>query len=103
MQDLQPYAEELRAMLPRGTTVYTILRSKHKSGMRREIALCIFDPQRLEPLYPTWAASRVLGHRIGKRDGLIVHGCGMDMGYHLIERLSQVLYGAGNALRHQWL
>lgn len=103
MQDPQYYPEQLRALMARGTTVYTILRACSQSGMRREISLCVIEPERHTPVCPDYAASQVLGWRMGKRDGLIIHGCGMDMGFRLVESLSQALYGEGNVLRHQWL
>jgi len=36
-------------------------------------------------------------------EGVVVHGCGMDMGMHTVYELSAALFGDGYALKHQWL
>jgi hypothetical protein len=88
----------LRKFVKPGDTVYTILRHVSRSGMQREISL-----------YARWGdddgtgglqwldgwASKVLGERIGKREGLVVNGCGMDMGFHLVYNLSYTLWPEG--------
>lgn len=87
-----------------GDTVYTILRHVSKSGMQREISLAVAKHnQHTKGIYfihPNYAASRVLGLSQGKKDGLIIKGCGIDMGYHIVDNLSQVL---GFELRQEWL
>jgi hypothetical protein len=109
---------DLRALLRPGDTVYTILRHVSRSGMQREIALCIIRDG--SHRYLNWGASKILGTRQGKHDGLIVGGCGMDMGFALVYNLGAALWpdGApephgtrngqpdrdgGYALKHQWL
>lgn len=116
---------ELRALCPPGTTVYTILRSVSRSGMTRVITPFILDPVDGKPIsivrfvrpilnYPT---AEALGHV-----GLKVGGCGMDMGFHLVNALSYALHGhthpevaqhmalkpgdlerPGYTLNHRWL
>lgn len=66
-----------------------------------------------------WAA-RALGYRIGKHGGIVVGGCGMDMGFHLVYNLGRTLWPTGTdnphgrrnghpdsdggyALKHGWL
>lgn len=49
-------------------------------------------------IHPNYAVGKALGLRHWKRNGyeqdaLIVGGCGMDMGFHLVYELSSVLYG----------
>lgn len=99
--------EKLRKWFPRGSTVYTVLRRVSKSGMSRKIAvLClIVEGDKIIDLHPNYAVGKVLGWRVEQKgdDGIIVSGCGMDMGFHLAYSLSQVLYGDGYALKHRWL
>lgn len=97
----------LRDWIKPGDTVYTILESVSRSGMSREIRVLV--PYQNAPedvargrlpidfIHPNHAVSQALGIRQGKRDGLIVGGCGMDMGFHLVYELSATLYGSGYA------
>lgn len=110
--------QRLREWLNPGDTVYTVLRHVSRSGMRREIGIVIFRDG--VDLHPNYAASKVLGWKLGKRDGLIVGGCGMDMGFHLVYSLGCALWpngtpephgtrngepdsAGGYALKHRWL
>lgn len=97
------YADLLRDWLPRSSTVYTVLKSTSKSGMRREIGVCIVEPEHHSIITPVYAVSQVLDLRIGKHDGLIVHGAGMDMGFSIVYDLAWTLYADPASLRHQWL
>lgn len=83
----------LRKMLRPGATVYTILRHVSRSGMQREISLVMKGRDGLTDL--DWYAARAMGWRRGKRGGLVVGGCGMDMGFHLVHNLSTTLYPDG--------
>jgi hypothetical protein len=40
---------------------------------------------------------------MGKQDGIIRNGCGMDMGADLVMNLSYALFGDSYALRQEWL
>lgn len=113
---------KLREWLKPGDTVYTILRHVSRSGMQREISLVIINKGG-EILHLNYSVAKALDYRQGKRDGLIVGGCGMDMGLHLVYNLGRVLFpdgfavegrgrngdmsghdnDGGYALKHQWL
>lgn len=86
----------LRAMLPPGSTVYTVLRSVSRSGMSRRI-----DCYLLSPNGPRWLSGLVsralqMPHpNDSTHQGLRVGGCGMDMGYHLVYHLAATLYPDG--------
>ena len=97
---------KLRGWIKPGDTVYTVLDHVARSGMTRHIRVLV--PQRGrkrkgEPdafLHPNWAVGKALGMRHAKRNGyeqdaLVVGGCGMDMGFHLVYSLSYALYGKG--------
>lgn len=113
---------QLREWLKPGDTVYTILRHVSKSGMQREIGIVINREGSM--LHPNYSVAKALGYRQGKRDGLVVGGCGMDMGYHVVYNLGRALWpdgfecmgdkegqrgrsndhsDGGYALRHEWL
>jgi hypothetical protein len=88
----------LREWLKPGDTVYTILRHRSASGMSREIGVTLLsnDERRgIVDLHPNYAVARVLGARMGKRDGIVLGGCGMDMGFHLVHSLSSALFPKG--------
>lgn len=54
--------------------------------------------QTIDFLHPNHSVAIALGMRRAKRgDGLVVGGCGMDMGFHLVYELSHALYGEGYA------
>lgn len=97
----------LREWYPKGSTVYTILRHRSRSGMQRIIGLVALraeDDGSIVDRHPNYAASVVLGMTADKnRDGIKVGGCGMDMGFHVVYELSGALYGDGYALKHRWL
>lgn len=98
-QEREEALAQLRGWLKPGDTVYTILRHVSRSGMQREIGLCVplkgGDGKEPTFIHPNYSASRVLGERQGKRDGLIVGGCGMDMGFHLVYNLGYNLFPQG--------
>ena len=86
---------KLRDWIKPGDTVYTVLDQVSRSGMSRHIRVVLLTPE--GPLHPNWAVGKALGLRHAKRNGseqdaLVVGGCGMDMGYHVVNSLSYVLY-----------
>ena len=98
----------LRKWYPEGSTVHTVIRSVSKSGMSRTIGvlkLYAEDDGRIDAYHPNHAVATVLGWRVarGAVDGVKVQGCGMDMGFHLVDCLSYALYGKSGALTHRWL
>ena len=105
--ELDEARERLVKFMPKGSTVFTILRHVSRSGMQREIGLVVLTEGqmgRAEPLHPNWAAGTLLGRRVNKEgDGIVCGGAGMDMGFELVYSLAQKLYGDGYALNHRWL
>jgi len=116
---------QLREWIKPGTTVYTILDHVSASGMSRAIRVTVpyvrrevLDNDRwrelgrdeiagerstrdtVDHIHPNWAVGKALQLRHWKRNGreqdaLLIGGCGMDMGFHLVYELSSVLYGKG--------
>lgn len=99
--------EDLRTWMPKGSTVYTILRNTSRSGMQRVIGLVLIKPGddgSTYTLHPNYKAAKVLGRRESKDyDGIICQGGGMDMGFEIVYSLAHELYGDGYSLNQQWL
>lgn len=101
--------EELRGLMPEGSTVWTCLRNVSASGMSRRLTVHVVeatgDVRGLVVRNVTTWAARVLEYPINKRGEMRVDGCGMDMGWHVVDGLAWAL-GEGKAqrtLRHEWL
>lgn len=84
---------ELRKLLKPGTRVYTVLRHVSSSGMSRRIDLYVI--RKNKPRYLSGYAGVALGMRRHKYGGLVVSGCGMDMGFHIVYELSRTLFPKG--------
>lgn len=83
-------AESLRALLASipvdqygKRTIHGLVRHVSASGMMREISLFAVTPDGLRDL--TYYVSCVTGWGIGKKRGVRVSGCGMDMIFHLAD------------------
>ena len=113
-QDRQEAIEHLRELIKPGDTVYTVLRHVSRSGMTRGIDVYYLSCQHASKSQgvdapdkvvaePEWITGYV-GKAIDspqprayweKSMGLKVGGCGMDMGFHVVNSLSYALYGKG--------
>ena len=81
--------KELLTILKPGDTVCCILRHVSRSGMSREISFRTVDRD------VTYLFALVGDYRRGTRDGLVVSGCGMDMGFAVVYNVSRRLYPDG--------
>ena len=85
----------LRAELTPGRVVYTKLTHVSRSGMSRSIE-CYLAQGRDNITDITWAVARATNARVDNtHGGIIMRGCGMDMGYYLVYMLSHTLYHNG--------
>jgi hypothetical protein len=90
----EQYREKLLQWLKPGDTVHTVLRHVSRSGMQRKIDLYKMDAS--DPLFLSGYAASVLENRWDRNGGgIIVGGCGMDMGFHLVYNLSYCLFPQG--------
>lgn len=86
--------QELRAMLPPGSTVYSNLRHVSQSGMSRAISFHVVEDGHIRNI--TYLVGLVAGYPWhAKHEGLRVEGCGMDMGFSVVNNLSHYLYPDG--------
>jgi len=87
---------KLREWLPPGSTVYTVLRHTSASGMSRCISVFVMDKETGHPREVDYFAARALGLKTNNDRGwLIIGGCGMDMGFHIVTNLSYTLHPDG--------
>lgn len=93
-QEKAEAVEKLRGWLKPGAKVYTILRHRSSSGMQRRIS--VFAMLDGEPFEIDWLVGRALGLRRHDDGGLVVRGCGADMGFHIVYELARTLYPEGH-------
>ncbi|CAB5219936.1 hypothetical protein UFOVP237_37 [uncultured Caudovirales phage] len=116
---IQALANLLGLGLKAGDTVYSVLRHVSASGMSRHIDFYIIKND--QPIYITGSVASLLGLKRAKNgEGLIVTGCGMDMGFATVYSLGLALWphgtpephgirngepdsDGGYALKHRWL
>lgn len=84
---------QLREWIKAGDTVQTIMRHVSRSGMQREISVIINKDG--EVFNADHWVSKAIGAKIGKHGGLIAHGCGTDMGFHIVYSLGYALFPDG--------
>ena len=92
---------KLREMLPPGSKVQTIVRHVSSSGMTRHISLVVARVEDGQPTVHdiTWLVGKALDYRRNQKDGgLVVSGCGMDMGFAVVYDLGRKLYPDGGPL-----
>lgn len=87
--------------------LHMIVTSVSRSGMSRKIMVLAATAEG-EIVNISYRVARALGWRCDRdTSAVIVEGCGMDMGFHLVYSLSSVLYAgqhrAGYRIRHNWL
>ena len=89
--------------LPKDAVLFTILRHVSASGMRRVISVVYFDPK-VGPVFLDRVAAVLTGSVIhGKHDGVIVGGCGMDMGFHLVSSMCEAVGRDYKTIKQRWL
>ena len=97
-EDKDTAMRNLRKLKP-GQTIYFVVTRVARSGMQRSIEFYIPRKGTIEKI--TWEMSRVLGYRVDQKNGgLIVGGCGMDMGFHCVYTLGHKLWPKGTKRPH---
>ena len=99
IMEKQNAVEKLRELLKDGDIVYTHVEHVSSSGMYRHIKPIIIRNN--EPLTLPWAVAHALGYPYKEKTHSVgVGGCGMDMGFHLVDVLGRTL---GIKLHQRWL
>lgn len=91
----------LHQYLTDGDVVYVRLLSRSKSGMSRRLSLHLARDKRI--LDVTYASAVVLNestHDVQGHNAIRIDGCGMDMGFALVDRLAHKL---SLSLKHSWI
>lgn len=84
----------LKKLLKPGDTVYCVLRHVSSSGMSRRIDF--YSIRGKEHAFLSGYISRVTGYKFAKHgNGLVVGGCGMDMGFHVVYEIGRALFPKG--------
>lgn len=83
-----------------GDTAFTVLRHVSRSGMCRHISILAVDEDGELRDVSGWAAQLMDDRRNSKDGSIIVGGCGMDMGFHLVYNLGYCLWPKGTAKPH---
>ena len=92
----------LQELAPPASRIYVVVRYVSSNGMRRHMSFFAIQhnvPMCLDRLivdaglFP-WNKART---------ALLVSGCGMDMGFHVVYELAYLIYKNGYALYHSWL
>ena len=89
-KDKQEAILRLREMIKPGDTLRTVLRHVSRSGMSRHISVLRAGCHDI-----TYLAGMVLNYRLADDGGLVVGGCGMDIGFSVVYALSVHLFPAG--------
>ena len=105
--------ESLEKWLKPGATLLTVIKNVSRSGMQRTIQVLFLSPRGsdVDVIYLGWNIAKFLGMRYDdKREGIVVNGCGMDMGFHIINNLSMALFcpdkydhDAAYSLKQRWI
>ena len=92
-KEIDSEMEYLRSILKPGSEVYTTVKSVAKSGMSRTMSLHVVIDGKICRI--TYSTAVILGDPIQKDGTIRVHGCGMDMGFHIVYALSRILFPDG--------
>jgi hypothetical protein len=101
---------QLRGILKPGDTIYCYVSHVSRSGMSRVIVPLVIQHD-LNPAIRVrhigWLVCKALEWGSDGDQGVKVQGCGMDMGFHLVETLGAVLFGRDacgiGQLRKEWI
>lgn len=87
--------KELKELFKKGKyTVYTVLRHVSRSGMMRRISCFVMVNN--QPINIDWYIEKLGTYQRHKnKEGLLISGCGMDMGFSLVYNTSAVVYRGG--------
>ena len=102
-------AQKLLDLCPPGTHVYTILRTRARSGKSQSLDMYVIRNNR--PVRITSMAARLLEVKSTLNGAMIIESWGADAGFYAVHQLSYALHGmlptathrAGHSLNQEWL
>jgi hypothetical protein len=80
----------LEGLLPRGSKVYTVLRSVSRSGMLRRVSVLLVTEGRISDV--TGMVALALGWSRDRDGYLPIRGCGFNVATHVVGALSYALH-----------
>tara|TARA_Y100000114_G_scaffold149361_1_gene163424 strand:- start:599 stop:1033 length:435 start_codon:yes stop_codon:yes gene_type:complete len=84
------------------TTIWALCRHVSSGGATRVLSFFVVKDNTI--ICIDWFLQDFLGYKPHKKiDGVVVKGCGMDMGFHTVYSLSRKLYDDGYRFKHRWL
>lgn len=84
------------------TTIWALCRHVSSGGATRVLSFFIVKDNTI--ICIDWFLQEFLGYKSHKKfDGVVIKGCGMDMGFHVVYSLSRKLYDDGYRFKHRWL
>lgn len=106
---IEQAVKDIKKIVKKGNTIYTVLRHVSKSGMFRRISCYVIKGNK--PLYLDYYISDILSSvKLTDKQGLGVSGCGMDMGFSIVYDLSWALFcpnkyskKAAYSLKQEWI
>lgn len=104
----QEAIDRLKSWLTPGDTIYCVLAHKSASGMRRVIRFYKITTSAETGKQETWELSGNIAKALeygynDQHEGVVVNGCGMDMGFSVVYNLSDKLFTDGYQLTSSWL
>jgi hypothetical protein len=81
-------------------TIYTVIRHVSASGMQREISVKMIDAGRI--IHLDYLVSTATGKKLGKHGGIVMKGCGMDMGFALVDQINH-WFSPSKKFRQEWI
>ena len=81
-------------------TIYTVIRHVSTSGMQREISVKMIDAGRI--IHLDYLVSTATGRKLGKHGGIVMKGCGMDMGFALVDGINH-MFSPSKKFRQEWI
>lgn len=102
-------AAKLRTYFKPGDTAHTMLLHVSSNGMSRHIAVMAAEEtkthngkkKQLAPVNVSHLVADLLGYKLNKGgNGLVVGGCGMDMGFHVVYSMSSRMFPNGTRYPH---
>lgn len=89
---------ELRKVIAPSQTVWTNLLHASASGMSRRISLSIVEGERIRNI--DVLAADAIDYTLSPKGGIVIGGCGMDMGFALVYALGCALWRKGTPEPH---
>jgi len=99
----QQTIDEIKRYLQPGDKVYTILRHVSASGMQRRISLVIpttWQDGSTGIINIDHSVAIAIDAKVHPKGGIVINGCGMDMGFELVYRLGSALWPNGTDKPH---